>query len=463
MIRLVVVLLSAVASLATAQRPAEVATLLDSVVPAALRAERIPGAVVSVVSDGRVIFKKGYGLADLETRRPMTESTVVRIGSISKVMTAVAVAQLADRGRIDLRRDVNQYLRSLKVPATYSAPITPWHLLTHTAGLDEIRPGTMTESRAQLESLRDFLRPRLVRYVAPGEATAYSTYASTLAGLLVEDVSGQPFETYLRENVWKPLGMTRTSIDVPRSDSQLVAVPYDVDSDKAVRAPWEWYHTTPASSVNSTASDMARFMLSQLRGESEILSQRMTREMQREQITMHPMLPGWGLGWYHLQRADGERGVQHGGDIAGFSSLMTLLPGRSFGIFVASHREGSDLRYTVTTAVLERLFPIRSAPAVPVSMHKSPAVAARQAARYAGRYRANIACHSCKNPRPTAEVDVVVNADGSVSAFGGRFIEVSPRFFRSEDGKRRFGFREDARGRITHLTVGAWQVLERIS
>jgi CubicO group peptidase (beta-lactamase class C family) len=240
MIRLVVVLLSAVASLATAQRPAEVATLLDSVVPAALRAERIPGAVVSVVSDGRVIFKKGYGLADLETRRPMTESTVVRIGSISKVMTAVAVAQLADRGRIDLRRDVNQYLRSLKVPATYSAPITPWHLLTHTAGLDEIRPGTMTESRAQLESLRDFLRPRLVRYVAPGEATAYSTYASTLAGLLVEDVSGQPFETYLRENVWKPLGMTRTSIDVPRSDSQLVAVPYDVDSDKAVRAPWEW-------------------------------------------------------------------------------------------------------------------------------------------------------------------------------------------------------------------------------
>jgi hypothetical protein len=208
---------------------------------------------------------------------------------------------------------------------------------------------------------------------------------------------------------------------------------------------------------------MAAFMLSQLRGGSAILSQRMTREMQREQITMHPMLPGWGMGWYQLQRADGERGVQHGGDIAGFSSLMTLLPGRNFGIFVASHREGSDLRYTVTTAVLERLFPIRSAPSVPVSMHKSPSVAVRQAARYAGRYRANIACHSCKNPRPAAEVDVVVNADGSVSAFGGRFIEVSPRFFRSEDGKRRFGFREDARGRITHLTVGAWQVLERIS
>jgi len=428
-----------------------------------MRAEHVPGAVVSVVRDGRVIFAKGYGYADLDTRRPMTESTIVRIGSISKVMTAVAVSQLADRGRIDLRRDVNQYLRSLKVPATFSAPITPWHLLTHTAALDEIRPGTMAETAEQLQSLSDFLRPRLVRYAAPGVATAYSTYASTLAGLLVEEVAGQPLETYLIRNVWRPLGMVSTSVDVPSSQRGLVAIPYDVDSDKPVRAPWEWYHTTPASSVNSTASDMARFMVSQLTGKSAILSERMTREMQRQQITMHPMLPGWGLGWYQLQRADGERGVQHGGDIAGFSSLMTLLPGRNFGIFVASHREGSDLRYTVTGAVMERLFPIRSAVAVPVSMHASAAVAARQAARYAGLYRANIACHTCRNARPAAEVDVVVNTDGSLAAFGGRFIEVSPRFFRSEDGKRRFGFREDSHGRITHLTVGAWQVLERIS
>jgi len=463
MIKSVAILIVAFARLGLAQQPAEVAALLDSVVPAAMRAEHIPGAVVSVVSDGRVVFAKGYGLAQLDPPRAMTESTIVRIGSISKVMTAVAVAQLADRGRIRLDADVNQYLRDIKVPMRYQAPLTPWHLLTHTAALDEIRPGTQAGTKEKLESLRDFLRPRLVRYAPPGTATAYSTYASTLGGLLVEDVSGQSFETYLVHNVWRPLGMMHTSIDIPESHRHLVAVPYDVENGKPVRAPWEWYHTTPASSVNSTAIDMARFMNAQLSAGSPIMSERMTREMHREQITMHPNLPGYGLGWQQLARADGERGVQHGGDVAGFSSLVTLLPGRKFGIFVAGHREGSDLRFTVTRVVLDRLFPVRSVAKPPVSMHPSQAAAARHLKRYAGRYRANIVCHSCRNPRPVAEIDVVANSDGTLSAFGARFLEVSPRFFRSQDGERRFGFREDSRGRITHLTVGSWQVLERVS
>jgi CubicO group peptidase (beta-lactamase class C family) len=462
MIKYAAVLLCTLAPSAVAQRAADLAALLDSVVPAAMRAEQIPGAVVSVVSGGRVILVKGYGFADLDTRRTMTESTIVRIGSTSKVMTAVAVAQLVDRGRIKLDADVNQYLKDVKVPMNYGAPVTPWHLLTHTAALDEIRPGTQAETREKVQSLRDFLRPRLVRYAPPGVATAYSTYGMTLAGLLVEDVSGQPFEAYLVQNVWRPLGMNHTSIDVPDSQRQLLAVPYDVDSGKPVRAPWEWYHTTPASSVNSTASDMAKFMAAQLAGRSAIMSERMTREMQREQITMHPMLPGYGLGWQQLQRANGERGVQHGGDVAGFSSLMTLLPARNFGIFVASHREGSDLRFTVTRTVLDQLFPVRSAAGAPVSMHPSREVAAREARRYAGHYRANIVCHTCASPMEVAEVDVVANDDGTLSAFGGRFLEVSPRFFRSADGERRFGFREDSAGRITHLTMGSWQVMERV-
>jgi CubicO group peptidase (beta-lactamase class C family)/ketosteroid isomerase-like protein len=463
MIKPIAFLICALASVASAQSPASVAALLDSVVPAAMSAEQIPGAVVSVVSNGRVIFAKGYGLADMETRRPMTDSTIVRIGSTSKVMTAVAVAQLADRQRIRLDADVNQYLRRLKVPATYRTPLTAWQLLTHTAALDEIRPGTQADKPENLQSLDDFLRTRLVRYAPPGIATAYSTYGMTLAGLLVEDVSGQSFDSYLVQNVWRPLGMAHTSIAIPNSHRHLVAIPYDVENGKPVRAPWEWYHTTPASSVNSTASDMAKFMIAQLSPGSAIMSERMTREMQREQITMHPLLPGWGLGWQQIVRANGDRGVQHGGDVAGFSSLLTLLPARNFGIFVAGHREGSDLRFTVTRAVLNRLFPVPAAVTRPVSMHPSPAAAARAAARYAGHYRANIWCHSCANPRQMAEVDVIANADGTVSAFGGRFLEVSPRFFRSEDGERRFGFREDSLGRITHLTVGSWQVMERIS
>ncbi len=467
---LVPLLAFAFPALAGAQAPAPrtapdapaLATLLDSLVPAAMAAQRIPGVVVSVVSGGRVIFSRGYGVSNLESRRPMSaDSTIVRIGSISKVMTATAVAQLADRGRIRLDADVNGYLKSVKVPATYAAPVTPFHLLTHTAALDEIRPGTQAETREGLQPLAKFLAPRLVRYAPPGIATAYSTYGMTLAGALVEDVSGLSFEDYLRRNVWLPLGMTQTSIDVPAAQQLLVATPYDVENDQPAKAPWEWYHTTPAASVNSTASDMARYMISQLGGASPILSERMTREMQRQQITMHPLLPGWGLGWQQL-RVGSELGVQHGGDVAGFSSLMTLLPARGFGVFVAGHREGSDLRFSVTRAVLEHFLPDREPTSKPVSMHATVAAAAAAVARYAGHYRANIACHSCANPRPSSEVDVLANRDGTLSAFGARFLEVSPRYFRSQDGERRFGFREDSLGRITHLSVGAWQVLERV-
>ncbi len=459
----VALLVCCLTRVASAQGASGLGSLLDSVVPAAMAAERIPGAVVTVVSGGRVIFSKGYGFADVESKRPMTDSTIVRIGSISKVMTAVAVAQLVDRGRVHLDSGVNRYLRDVRIQTRYRTPTTVRHLLTHTAALDEIRPGPLADGEASLQPLREYLRARLVQYAPPGRATAYSTYGISLAGVLVEDVSGLPFERYLVDSIWRPLGMTRTWVTIPDGMRSHAATPYDVAGDSAVRAPWEWYHTTPASSMNSTGRDMARFIVAQLAGRSAIMSERMTREMQREHVTMHPMLPGYGLGWQQIQRANGDRGVQHGGDVAGFSSLMTLLPGRNLGVFVASHREGSDLRFTVTRAVLDRLAPAPEPAKRPVSMHATREAAVRSAARYAGHYRANIVCHTCANPRSVAEIDVIVNQqDGSLSAFNGRFIEVSPRFFRSEDGSRRFGFHEDSLGRITHLTVGSWQVLERV-
>jgi CubicO group peptidase (beta-lactamase class C family)/ketosteroid isomerase-like protein len=448
----------------SAQNASRLGALLDSVVPAAMAAERIPGAVVTVVSGGRVIFSKGFGFADLETRRPMTDSTIIRIGSISKVMTATAVMQLVDRGRVQLDSNVDVYLRDLRIQTRYRAPTTVRHLLTHTAALDEIRPGPLAENETSLLPLREYLRARLVQYAPPGKATAYSTYGLSLAGVIVEDVSGIPFERYLVDSIWRPLGMTRTWVTVPEAMRSRAATPYDVQGDSAVRAPWEWYHTTPASAMNSTAADMARFMMAQLAGRSAVLSERTTREMQREQITMHPMLPGWGLGWQQIRRGGDERGIQHGGDVAGFSSLLTLLPARNLGVFVVSHREGSELRHVVTRALLDRLAPARDPAAAtrPESMHPSREVAARAVARYAGHYRSNIVCHSCANPRRMTEIDVVANQDGTLSAFNDKFVEVSPRFFRSEDGSGRFGFHEDSLGRITHLTGGSWLVFERV-
>src|SRR4029453_1447890 len=120
--------------------------------------EHIPGAVFIFVKDVRVFFSKGYGFANLERQqRVVPERTIFRIGSISKVFTANAVVQLADRGKINLQTDVNRYLNKLKVPATYPEPVTAAHLLTHTAGFDEIRPGTQGPSAESVLPLADFL------------------------------------------------------------------------------------------------------------------------------------------------------------------------------------------------------------------------------------------------------------------------------------------------------------------
>ena len=107
---------------------AAVARLIDSLVPAAMRAEQLPGAVVTVVLDGRLLFARGYGVSDLETKRAVSpDSTIFRIGSISKVFTAFAVAQLADRGTIDLDTLVNRYLERLEVPTTQPQHVTARH------------------------------------------------------------------------------------------------------------------------------------------------------------------------------------------------------------------------------------------------------------------------------------------------------------------------------------------------
>ncbi|HEU0014696.1 MAG TPA: serine hydrolase domain-containing protein, partial [Longimicrobium sp.] len=166
--------------------PAELARMMDSIVPAAMAERQIPGAVVVVVQHGRVLLSRGYGLADVERgRRVSPDSTVFQIGSISKVFTATAVVQLADRGRLRLDRDVNAYLRRLRVPDAFGAPVTAWHLLTHGAGFDELPGRLLRSDTAAVLPLARFLDGRLVRVRAPGALPSYSSYGAALAGLLV--------------------------------------------------------------------------------------------------------------------------------------------------------------------------------------------------------------------------------------------------------------------------------------
>lgn len=427
------------------------AALVDSVFAAGMRRERIPGAAFVLVQNGRIVLAKGFGPFD-------PERTIVPVASITKVFTATAVMQLADRGQIDLDADVNRYLKSLQVPQTHPRPITARQLLLHTSGLDEL-PGRRVRSARELIPLAHFLKTRLIRVHPPGFLTSYSSYGMALAGLLVEEVSGEPFEDYLQHNIWAPLGMTRTFISVPSGLRADLATAYERDGDSLVVIPYELYQTPPASSIVSTALDMARFMIAHLQdGQfdgTRILSQSAAAHMHREHATMHRRIPGWALG-FQVDDANGRYILEHGGDIGGFSALMTLLPSQDVGFFVVQHLEGGSLRFDVKRAILDRFFPDQRPVTVPQPWR------GRRLDRFAGTYRASTFCHTCPDGGPfVQDFEVKANDDGTLTVWDTRWVEVSPRYFVSADGRRRIGFARDSTGRIVALTAGSWRTLER--
>jgi len=405
---------------------------------------------------------RGYGLADVARQKPVVpESTIWRVGSISKVFTATAVMQLVDRGKVELDAPVERYVRRVAIPRTYPEPVTVRQLLNHTAGFDEIRPGTQAPTRADVLPLERFLENRLVRVRPPGGTIAYSTYGITLAGALVEEVSGVAFETFLKRNIWEPLGMSRSSIEVPATLQDNVAVGYEIHGDSLAAQPWEWYHTTPASSVNATVADMAHFLIAHLErgaaGSAQMLGERATEEMHRQQVTMHPSIPGYALG-FNEDYVGKLRVLEHGGNVAGFSAQMVLIPTARAGFFVVNHLEGSKLRDNLKWTLLERLFPTaRKRFTVPTTFPPAEQV---RPERFAGEYIPLTSCFSCQPIRASSVLTVEANADGTLKFAGGRWVAVDSLCFVKDTGSGHIAFRTDNSGAIHELFAGGfwgWQ------
>src|SRR5947208_8005065 len=195
---------------------ADFETFLDALIPSQLRNRNIAGAVVSVVKDGQVLFQKGYGYADVEAKKPvLPDQTLFRPGSISKLFTATAVMQLVEQGRLDLDRDINDYL-DFTIPKTYPEPITLRQLLTHTGGFEETLKNLFVAHESDMKPLRTYLVNQMpARIFPPGQIPSYSNYGFTLAGYIVELVSGETFERYIETHILKPLRMTNSTFDQP--------------------------------------------------------------------------------------------------------------------------------------------------------------------------------------------------------------------------------------------------------
>src|SRR5579864_4272816 len=194
----------------------DLGAFLDGLVPAYLQKQDIAGATISVVKDGKVLFAKGYGFADIEKRKPVSPSdTLFRPGSISKLFTWTSVMQLVEQGKLDLDRDVNDYL-DFKIPPAYGKPITLRNIMTHTPGFEETAKELFVPAAADMRPLNEYLKEHTpTRIFPPGNIPANSNYATATAGYIVQRVSGKPFEQYVQENIFGPLGMHHTTFVQP--------------------------------------------------------------------------------------------------------------------------------------------------------------------------------------------------------------------------------------------------------
>src|SRR5690348_12272681 len=189
---------------------------LDGMIPYTLHRGDIAGATVAVVKDGKLLFAQGYGYADLKTHAPViADQTLFRPGSISKLFTATAVMQLVEQGKLDLDRDVNEYL-DFTIPKTFPEPVTLRRLLTHTAGFEESLKNLFVGQETDMKPLGTYLTDQMpARIYPPGKIPSYSNYGFTLAGYLVQRVSGEKFERYIDNHILKPLKMNSSTFDQP--------------------------------------------------------------------------------------------------------------------------------------------------------------------------------------------------------------------------------------------------------
>jgi CubicO group peptidase (beta-lactamase class C family) len=329
---------------------------VDSFVSKQLASSGIPGAVVVVVKDGRVILAEGYGLADVESHKRMTaDHSLMNIASIKKLFEGIAIMQLVEQGRLDLDRDVSAYLDfSIPTPAG-GVPVTLRRLMTHRAGFED-------RFKNSNRSFAELLPLRLFPY---GDVPAYSNYGASLSGYILARLSGEATSREIADHVLAPLGMVSSSfvVQLPPTLAQFVAKGYRVKPG-APPALLDEYFTD--LQLNTTGDDMGRFMSAVLNG-GELDGQRILRpETMAAMMAPQVAEPLSVMGLYFYQReVAGVRFMGHRGDTSAFQSDLMFQPSAGFGLYVAYNAEGDGSpRDDLEQALVERYFaaPVHTEP-----------------------------------------------------------------------------------------------------
>lgn len=344
-------------SLSILDNPEIVQQKMDSIIQVYQSAYKVTGTTYAIVRKDQILAENGFGLADIQSGRPMdAQNTTFMLGSLSKLIVATAVMQLVEQGRLDLDEDVNSYLNALEVPK-----LTLRQLLTHTAGFEERTFSRLRLNEDDFLPLKEYLKKRMPRQIFPaGSLGAYSNHGMALAGLVVQEVSGQLFEDYVEQHIFSPLGMDNASFRLNEESKKQLATPYLIKKGQAVKTHYEYVQTIPASMLIGSARDMAHFMMAHLNGgllsSNRILKEETLNMLHKRQYSSHPQMEGRALGFFE-KTFHGKRGLTHGNNRNGFISFVHLIPEDSLGIFVTINGGVGSFRTKVIDEFLNTLYP----------------------------------------------------------------------------------------------------------
>ena len=335
---------------------------------------KVPGAAIAIIKDGEIVLSRGFGLRNVAEGLEVTPETLFPIASCTKAFTTSSMALLADEGKLDWDSPVKDFIPSFKLYDSFATErLTPRDLVTHRSGLPrhDLMWYNSTSTRQELfDRLRHLEPNKDLRTTWQYQNLMYMT-----AGYLVGELSGQTWEEFVQQRIFTPLGMINSSFDINEAkQSPHCSRPYMERKDEVQEIPFYAAQgaVAPAGAIVSSISDMSRWILLHANkgkfNDAQIISEGQMAQMHSPQMVMpetnkYAELTDatYGMGWFiHSYR--GHRMVEHGGNIDGFSSLVTLLPQENIGIVILTNMNGSAVPYILTYNIIDRLLSLEEVP-----------------------------------------------------------------------------------------------------
>jgi CubicO group peptidase (beta-lactamase class C family) len=415
---------------------------IETVARDELKQRQAPGAAVAVVHEGRVIYSRGFGVANVETGEEVRPEMLFRLGSTTKMFTAGAVVLLAEQGKLDLNAPIGRHIPGLTPKL---AALTAHQLLSHTSGILDEAPMFGSHDDAALK--REIASWNDTRFFAePGQVYSYSNPGYWLAGLLAQQVGGKPFADQVATSVFAPLGMTRSTFRPIVAMTYPLAQGHDLIDGKLqiIRPSANNAASWPAGSIFSSAVELSRWISAFVDGGVVDGRPVLPAAVFSTLATPKTAIPGstnkYGYG-VQVGEWRGLRVVEHGGSRSGYGSFICMVPAQRFGVVVLANRSGVSLERTAEAAIEAVLKP---APETTPPTRRTLPTTSAERARFAGEYS-----------QGSRQITIEAKGDRLIVRQGGRETPAQlTGDLELTAGESRFVFVTDASGAVTFLHSG---------